>query len=166
MWLWEAKTVVCCEEEHFCCLPQLFWWLLQKEQKSKLLQSQCRHREWMTLKAFFSLLLKTKALISNLAHLALLFHSHPDLLAPLLRFLLMERTATAANFTVQRLKSYGTELLSKSGLFFYMIEILNCVIIVTNSNGLSVTWAIFSSKIVIASTSYGYFLLNKWIYCL
>lgn len=93
----------------------------------------------MTLKAFFPLVLKTKALISNLAHLALLLHSHSDLLAPLLRFLLMERTATAANFTVQRLKSHRTEFLSKSELFFYMIEILNCVIIVTSSNDLSVT---------------------------
>lgn len=94
----------------------------------------------------FSLLLKTKALISNTANLALLLHSHSDVLAPLLRFLLTERTATTANFTVQRVKSHGTEFLSKSGLFFHMLEILNCVIIVTSSNDLSVTQAIFRSK--------------------
>lgn len=94
----------------------------------------------------FPRLLKTKALIFNIANQALLLHYHSDLLAPLLRFLLSERTATPANFTVQRVKSHGTEFLSKSGLFFYMIEILNCVSIVTSSNDLSVTRAIFSSK--------------------
>lgn len=75
---------------------------------------------------FSQLLLETKALISTVANLALLLHFHFDLLAWLLRFLLTEGTATAASFTVQRVKGLRTEFLSKSGLFCYMVEIVNC----------------------------------------
>lgn len=60
-----------------------------------------RMHDFHDISPLFFFFLKTKALISNMANLALLLHSCFNLLAPLLRFLLAGRMATTANFTFQ-----------------------------------------------------------------